>query len=105
MDTKPVFRQWKIKESHSTKRKLADFFLRGWEAPVFDRIPLDKENLVENIPLTKENFFIMNHSVFIWRNFSSNILLLREISKKKTQKNRQQFQGKFLKKKKKQTKI
>ena len=92
MDTKPVFRQWKIKESHNTKRKLADFFLRGCVAPVFDRIPFDKENLVENIPLTKENFFIMNHSALIWRNFSSNILLLREIYQKKPQKkNRQQF--------------
>ena len=29
-------------------------------APVFDRIPLTKENIVENIPLAKENFLIMS---------------------------------------------
>ena len=32
----------------------------GCAAPVFDRIPLAKEILVENIPLAKENFLIMS---------------------------------------------
>ena len=35
-------------------------FWRGCAAPVFDRIPLAKEILVENIPLVKQNFPIMS---------------------------------------------
>ena len=35
-------------------------FWRGCAAPFFDRIPLAKEILLENIPLAKENFLIMS---------------------------------------------
>ena len=31
-------------------------FLTGYVAPVFDRIPLAKENLVKNIPLNQDHF-------------------------------------------------
>ena len=41
-------------------------FWRGCAAPVFDRMPLAKENLVENIPLAKENFLIMSP---FWHDF------------------------------------
>ena len=40
------------------------FFWRWCVAPVFDRISLAKEILVENILLAKENFLIM--SPFVW---------------------------------------
>ena len=33
---------------------------RGCAAPVFDRMPLAKEKLVENIPLAKDYFLAMS---------------------------------------------
>ena len=41
-------------------------FWRECAAPVFDRMPLAKENLVENKALAKENFLIMSP---FWHDF------------------------------------
>ena len=42
---------------------------RGCAAPVFDRIPLAKEILVENIPLAKEDFLIMSPFLHDFKEF------------------------------------
>ena len=61
--------EWRYKNCQMTCRQMGLFdpgggtpknFWRGCAAPVFDRIPLAKEILVENIPLAKEHFLIMS---------------------------------------------
>ena len=46
---------WRVIDSNTPKK-----FWCGCVAPIFDRIPLAKEILVENIPFAKENFLIMS---------------------------------------------
>ena len=44
-------------------------FWRGCAARIFDRIPLAKEILVENIPLAKEHFLVMSPFLQNFREF------------------------------------
>ena len=46
-------------------------FLQGCAAPVFNRIPLAKEILVENIPLAKEHFLVMTPFLHDFKEFQS----------------------------------
>ena len=50
-------------------------FWQGCAAPVFDRIPLAKEILVENIPLAKEHFLIMSPFLHDFKEFQPKIPL------------------------------
>ena len=59
-------------------------FWRGCAAPVFDRIPLVKEILLENIPLAKEHFLIMSPFLHDFMKFQHQNSLLREIFRKQT---------------------
>ena len=52
-------------------------FWGGCAAPVFDRIPLAKEILVENIPLTKENFLIMSPFLHDFKEFQHKYSLFK----------------------------
>ena len=65
---------WRINGGDSEK------ILTGYAAPVFDRIPLAKEILVENIPLAalRSISWSWAHFYKILRNFSPNIPLSRE---------------------------
>ena len=56
----------------------------GCAAPVFDRIPLAKEILVENIPLAKENFLIMSPFLHDFKEFQPKYSLWMEILWKQT---------------------
>ena len=52
-------------------------FWGGCAARVFDRIPLAKEILVENIPLTKENFLIMSPFLHDFKEFQPKYSLFK----------------------------
>ena len=54
------------------------FFWRVCAAPVFDRIPLAKETLVENIPLAKENFLIMSTFLHDFKEFQPKHSLFKQ---------------------------
>ena len=54
-------------------------FLPGCAAPVFDRITLAKDILVENIPLAKENFLIMIPILHDFKEFQPKYSLFKRI--------------------------
>ena len=67
-------------DSHCELRCSPKKLWRGCAAPVFERIPVAMENLIENTPLATENFFLPSPlfcDFVILINFSPNIPLIK----------------------------
>ena len=78
--------------------KYSESFWRGCAAAVFDRIPLTKEILVENILLAKEKFLIMSPFLHDFKEFQPKCSFLRAIFRKQTNLAQNcQFSGVFVK--------